>query len=192
MEPRIAPLKNYNSLNNTRKCRTCNNWLDLSEFGTRIRIPSSTTKDVDKKIPTLYYRSTCKKCSLKIINVEKYAGAEARKSRHNKDPRKVMLNHARARAKQKDLDFNIDMEDLIVPEKCPLLEIPLIVGKNKILENSPTIDRIDNNLGYIKGNVLVVSHKANTIKNNLTVEKLELLVNNLKRVLYKEDELLES
>lgn len=192
MEYRIAPLKNYNEKNNTRKCRKCNEWLDLSNFSSRIRKPSPTTKDEEKKVPTLYYRSTCKKCSLASVNIDKYCGKEVRKEQHRKDPRKVMLMQARSRAKQKGLDFNIDYSDIIVPEFCPLLGIKLEIGNGKVHNASPTIDRLNNNKGYVKGNVLVVSYKANSAKSNLTIEELELLINNLKRVLYKEDELLES
>lgn len=192
MEPRLAPLKNYNSVNNTRKCCKCNNWLDLSNFSTRIRIPTSSTKDENKKVPTLYYRSDCKECSLKAINIEKYGSAEKRRELHKKDPRKVMLSHAKTRAKIRKLEFNIEYSDIIVPEKCPLLNIPIFVTPVKIGPNSPTIDRIDCNKGYIKGNVMVISSRANTAKGNLSLAELELLVHNLKRVLNKEEELLES
>ena len=180
MEPRIAPLKNYNSHNNTRRCKRCENWLDLSKFSTRVRNN------------TLYYREVCKKCSLKTVNIEKYNSPENRRKLHRADPRKVMLTHARKRAKIKSLDFNIDSSDIIIPELCPLLNIPIFVSDKKVGPNSPTIDRIVCEKGYIKGNVIVISHKANCAKNDLTIEELELLLSNLKRVLYKEEELLES
>ena len=131
-------------------------------------------------------------CSLKSVNVKKYCSPEARRKQHRKDPRKVMLIHARARAKQKGLDFNIDSSDIIIPKICPLLNIPISIGEKKLHPGSPTIDRIIGNKGYIKGNVMVISARANTAKGDLTVQELELLVNNLKRVLNKEDELLES
>jgi hypothetical protein len=192
MEPRIAPLRNFNSHDNTRKCKKCDNWLDLSNFSTRIRLPSPSTKDIEKQVPTLYYRETCKSCSLKTINIDKYCSPEKKRELHRKDPRKVMLIHARSRATKKGLDFNIDYSDIIIPEKCPLLNIPLYVSDKKVGPNSPTIDRIVCEKGYVKGNVLVISHKANCAKNDLTIQELELLILNLKRVLYKEEELLES
>lgn len=192
MEPRLAPLRNYNVENNTRKCSKCSNWLDLSMFSSRIRIPSPSTKDESKKVPTLYYRSDCKKCSLKSINIDKYCSPEKRKELHRKDPRKVMLIHARKRAKEKKLDFNIELSDITLPEICPLLNIPIFVSDLKLGPNSPSLDRIDSTKGYIKGNVMVISYKANTAKGNLSIAELELLVSNLKRVLYKEEELLES
>jgi hypothetical protein len=191
MEPRLAPLKNFNSSNNTRKCSKCNKWLDLSEFSTRIRIPSPSTKDENKKIPTLYYRSDCKTCSLKAINNNKYGSPEKRKELHRKDPRKIMLMNARQRAKQKGLDFNIELSDIVITEMCPLLNIPMYVSDIKIGPNSYSLDRIDSTKGYIKGNIMVISHKANTAKGNLSLNELELLVNNLKEVLNKPGELLE-
>lgn len=192
MEPRIAPLRNYNSKNNTRKCKKCNNWLDLSNFSSRLRMPSPTTKDESKKILTLYYRSECKKCSLLTVNTEEYSGSKKRKILHRNDPRKVMLIQARQRAIKKGLNFNIDKSDIVIPENCPLLNIPLFVGDGKLGPNSPTIDRIICEKGYIKGNVMVISAKANTAKGNLSFAELNLLINNLKRVLNKEEELLES
>lgn len=192
MEPRIAPLKNFNSHNNTRKCKKCDHWLDLSNFSTRIRLPSPSTKDIEKKVPTLYYRETCKTCSLKTININKYDSPEKRRELHRKDPRKVMLMHAKSRAYKKGLDFNITYSDIIIPEVCPLLNIPIYVNDKKVGPNSPTIDKIVCEKGYIKGNVIVISHKANCAKNNLTLQELELLILNLKRVLDKEEELLES
>lgn len=191
MEPRIAPLRNYNQNNNTRKCKKCCEWLDLSNFSSRIRMPSPTTRKTEKLVPTLYYRSECKTCSLKSISTSRYNTPEKRRNDHRLDPRKVMLIHARSRAKNKNLDFNITYDDIIVPDFCPLLNIPLFVNSKKLGPNSPTIDRIDNSKGYIKGNVLVISAKANTAKGSLSINELELLVYNLKRVLYKEDELLE-
>ena len=192
MEPRLAPLRNYNVENNTRKCSKCKNWLDLSMFSSRIRIPSPSTKDESKKVPTLYYRSDCKKCSLEYINTDKYCSPEKRRELHRKDPRKVMFIHARKRAKEKKLDFNIKLSDITIPEICPLLNIPLYVSDIKLGPNSPSLDRIDSTKGYIKGNVMVISYRANTAKGNLSLIELELLVSNLKRVLYKEEELLES
>lgn len=189
---RIAPMKNYDSSDNTRKCKKCCKRLDLSLFSTRIRMPSPTTKNKEKKVPTLYYRELCKTCSLKSVNKSKYCSPEARRIQHKKDPRKVMLVHAKTRAVKKNLEFSISYDDIIIPKNCPLLNIPLFVSDKKVGPNSPTIDRIICSKGYVKGNVMVISHKANTAKNSLTLNELEILLKNLKRVLYKEEELLEN
>jgi hypothetical protein len=192
MEPRIAPLRNFNSESNTRKCKKCNEWLDLSNFSSRIRLPSPSTKSKDKLVPTLYYRSECKKCSLKTISKSKYCAPDYRRALHAKDPRTSMLTEARKRAKSKGLDFDIIKEDIVIPQLCPLLQIPLKTGKGILSPNSPSLDRIICEKGYVKGNIMVISTKANTAKGNLSLDELKLLVKNLERVLNKEDELLES
>jgi len=90
--------------------------------------------------------------------------------------------HAKERATKKQLCFDIDMNYIkkIYPENdnCPLLEIPLKKGIKKPIPNSPTIDRIIPELGYVKNNVIIISHKANTMKNNLTLNEMTLLLNN--------------
>ncbi len=95
-----------------------------------------------------------------------------------------MLNAARQRAKVRNLEFNITIEDIIIPDKCPLLEIDLRQTdgtKSACKSNSPSLDRIDSSKGYIKGNVWVISHKANTMKSNATLEEFLLLASNWKK-----------
>lgn len=87
-----------------------------------------------------------------------------------------MLSGARLRAKRRGLPFNITLEDVPIPDKCPILGIPLIVGNSKPSGNSPSLDRFDPCLGYVKGNVWVISQRANMLKNNGTLEEFKLLV----------------
>ena len=93
-----------------------------------------------------------------------------------------MLNGARARAKKAGRDFNITIEDIVVPEFCPLLNIPLFIadGRTSVKSNSASLDRIDSTKGYIKGNVWVISMKANTMKSNSTLDEFILMADNWK------------
>ena len=102
-------------------------------------------------------------------------------TRHNNEDsiKKALIRAAKARAKKKGIPFDITIEDFILPEKCPLLEIPLTVGYGSSQENSYSLDKIIPDLGYVKGNVWVISNKANMIKNNASLEELKLLVKNL-------------
>ncbi len=86
---------------------------------------------------------------------------------------KIMLHQSRSRAKLVGLDHDIELEDIVIPEFCPYLGIK-IARNNKAgpAESSPALDRIDNSLGYVKGNVQVLSYKANRMKNNATAEEL--------------------
>ena len=93
-------------------------------------------------------------------------------------PDRFLLSRAKSRAKKKGLEFNIDITDIDVPIICPILGIPIIKEYKKGTKggpspNSPSLDRIDNSKGYVKGNVRVISHKANTMKHNAT--SLELI-----------------
>ena len=54
-------------------------------------------------------------------------------------------------------------------------------GTKSNYENSPSLDRIDNSKGYIKGNVWVISQKANAMKNSATLEELKIFSTNILR-----------
>lgn len=86
---------------------------------------------------------------------------------------KSMLGRVMARCKKSNIPFNLTIEDIFIPEYCPVLNIELKVGDGKTHDNSPSLDRIVPELGYVKGNVMVVSHKANRIKNNAKTYELK-------------------
>lgn len=76
---------------------------------------------------------------------------------------------ARKRAKKLGVEFNLEIEDIKIPKTCPLLGIKIEYnGTINNRDNSPSIDRKDISLGYVKGNVGVISYRANRIKNDAT------------------------
>ena len=90
--------------------------------------------------------------------------------------------NAKVRAKQNRLKFNLNVEDCIAPKNCPVLGIPLISSQQKgPTDNSPNLDRLIPNKGYTKENVIVISSKANRIKNSATVKELRLVANWLEK-----------
>jgi hypothetical protein len=95
---------------------------------------------------------------------------------------KWLINSAKKRAKKSKLEINIDANYLkaIWPlnNKCPIIEEKFINGKGAISPNSATIDRINNNEGYTKNNIMIISAKANVIKNNATIEELKFILQN--------------
>lgn len=90
------------------------------------------------------------------------------------NPARSMLASARKRAKKNGLPFDLELSDIKIPAYCPVLGIPLVAAASKgaPTPNSPSIDRIKPELGYTKGNILVVSLKANQIKSNATLEEI--------------------
>jgi len=79
---------------------------------------------------------------------------------------------AKRRAKEKGLDFTINIEDIYVPEVCPVFLVPF----EENTPHSASLDRIDSSKGYIKGNVFVVSTRVNVLKNNITLQEMERLI----------------
>ena len=96
----------------------------------------------------------------------------------------AMWSRAKYRAAHKGREFTITKEDIVIPERCPLLGIPLVChrGKGSQQGNSPSLDRKDPEKGYIKGNVWVISNRANTLKNDATLTELKTLVENLENI----------
>lgn len=78
------------------------------------------------------------------------------------------------------MPFNIEPTDIVIPVKCPLLNVPIFSGHRASHAQSPSLDRVIPSLGYVKGNVWVISYRANAIKQDATLEELELLVKNLR------------
>lgn len=91
-------------------------------------------------------------------------------------PQKYLFMSVKKRAKNKKLDFNLCLEDIKIPLFCPVLNIPLIFDKNGRTDNSPSVDRINNSKGYIKGNIIIVSWRVNYLKNNAKLQELQMIV----------------
>ena len=94
-----------------------------------------------------------------------------------------MYDAAKRRAKRKGLPFNIQLSDISIPERCPLLDIPLQDCKGAAGDTSPSLDRLLPHLGYVKGNIIVISHRANQIKNCASVDELMLIADRLHRII---------
>ena len=84
-----------------------------------------------------------------------------------------LLTVARNRAKKGNIPFNITIEDIKISEFCPALGIKLDRAGAKWADNIPTLDRINPEIGYVKGNVCVISKRANMLKSNGSAEELK-------------------
>jgi hypothetical protein len=95
------------------------------------------------------------------------------------DPIKYLWKHARERAQKIKVLFSLELADIIIPEFCPVLGIKLEWGfgqRAAANKASPSLDRMDGKLGYVKGNVFVISNRANHLKNNGTLDEFERIV----------------
>lgn len=97
-------------------------------------------------------------------------------ARRRQHPVRYLFNQARHRAKKFGHDFDIVFEDLVIPTHCPVFGIPLFFEGGKRTANSYSLDRWDNKKGYVKGNVRVISFKANQYKGDMTTEEVRNLL----------------
>lgn len=94
------------------------------------------------------------------------------KRRRKKNYVQFLLN----RVRRKDASCDLTVDDITIPETCPVLGIPLIVEVgNGRSDNTPSIDRVDNRLGYVKDNIVIVSWRANRLKSDATPDELRRL-----------------
>ena len=91
---------------------------------------------------------------------------------------KAYLGNARARAKRDKVPFDLVLEDLvaIATDECPIFHTKFVwgasgLGKGKTRENTPQLDRIQPELGYVRGNIAFLSHRANRLKDEGTMQE---------------------
>jgi len=81
------------------------------------------------------------------------------------------------------LPFNLTIEDVAIPKYCPVLGIELRVNHDggQANDNSPSLDRVNPELGYVKGNVNIISKRANTIKSFGTIEEHKKVIDYMEK-----------
>jgi len=97
-----------------------------------------------------------------------------RKRRNN--PALGMLKHAKYSARKKGIPFNLTLKDIEVPKVCPVFGFRLSVGNAIRNSKSPSLDRVNPRKGYVKGNVRVISWRANDLKKNATLKEVKALL----------------
>lgn len=88
-------------------------------------------------------------------------------------PERVLWAGAKDRARLKGLPFEITPEDILeciegVGPTCPITGEPFKKGKGKSCPQSMSLDRVIPALGYVRGNIRIISVRANTIKQDCT------------------------
>jgi len=168
-----------------RMCMKCGNDKPLKDF--------PITK---KPNGNEYYQHTCKKCrsdqrvaNRKNIDVRDHERKLAQ-TRYNNNKQLVleknkqwrdsedgtknrMIHRSLQRAREKGYEHSISIDDILIPNECPVLHIPFCSGtKSGGYWNTPSIDRKDSTKGYTKDNIQIISMRANTMKSDASVEEL--------------------
>jgi hypothetical protein len=110
-----------------------------------------------------------------------------------RDPKARLFAHTKNRARKQGIPFAITIDDLPWSDICPILGVPLAStigsGKGSGLSKdfAPSVDRIDNTKGYVPGNVVVVSWRANRIKSDATADELRRIADFYGRLATEKD-----
>jgi hypothetical protein len=134
--------------------------------------------------------SRCKRYRINEVfsaNANKYDGlanycrpckSEYERNRRRKNPVASRRGQLRESAKKRGLDFDLSRDDLLeleLPERCPVLGITIdyeaMSGRGPH-DAYPSVHRINPEIGYVHGNIMVISARANRILNNATLEEL--------------------
>lgn len=112
-----------------------------------------------------------------INNRQEYCD-EHMKGNGGKTSKYSLYKRAKTRAKEKGREFSLSWEAYITAfpadNKCPVFGFELEQGDDGDMgrNNSPSIDRIDNDKGYTDDNIRIISKLANSMKQNATDEQL--------------------
>jgi hypothetical protein len=183
------PKQNSSKDGRRSKCKSCKYaqqaiWYSKNKENENVRRRKRYYKDLEKS--RAYGRERSRK--REATRGEHYQQYRKKYNQDNKEHHRVwqrlkrqerlevyLLSGARLRAKNKSVPFSIKVSDIVVPEYCPALGIKLQIGVGMAQKSSPTLDRFIPALGYVPGNVYVISKHANTIKNNATLEEVRMV-----------------
>lgn len=92
-----------------------------------------------------------------------------------------LVSAAKYRAKKCGIPFDLTPDDFTIPDFCPVLGHAFEPPKKNAWW-SPSLDRIIPELGYIKGNVQIISMRANMIKLDASLAELEKVTEYVRRL----------
>lgn len=130
-------------------------------------------------------REIRKRTRVKRVANGKDAEVRQRWERSNRDY--ILWSAARQRARRGGIEFTISRQDVVIPERCPVLGIELnVTERGRMRPDSPSLDKIDPTKGYVPGNVWVISWRANRMKSDASPTELRLFCEGMLRLLNTE------
>jgi hypothetical protein len=98
---------------------------------------------------------------------KEYNREYSRQYQKNKSRESILLSGIRYRCKKNNIPFDLEESDIVIPEVCPILGINIVCDGSQI-DSSPSVDRLVPEKGYVKGNIIIISNRANRLRNNGT------------------------
>lgn len=122
-----------------------------------------------------YIHQTWKDAGLETRPVFVGRKARATKERKPLTPEQRCINNMLRAARASGREYNLTREDIVIPKTCPALGIPLDLTPGSSRDTTPSLDRINNAKGYVRGNIVIVSFRANRLKSNACAAELTRL-----------------
>lgn len=148
-----------------KQCSKCNEWKQFTDFS-----PRRNSKDG--------LNGHCRQC----IRNKNHGW---RKSHPVDYYCSMMLAQAKQRAIKFSREFDLTLQDVkdLVVDTCPVFGTPLRwkYDHGEPRDDSPSLDRIDNSNGYVKGNVAIISARANTKKSDMTLLEAKAIARYMER-----------
>lgn len=179
-----VPCKNNHTDNRYTKHRACVSCLRDNNTQFRNSNPERAREHYRKSAKQQYDKNPQKNnqgtmCWRQKNRADYLASCKRVYEKQKTTPQIRMLQGAKNRAKKYGLPFDITAKDIIIPECCPVLGHLL---DRKSRDSTPSLDRIVPQKGYVKGNIIVISCRANVIKNNATVDEIFAVANFFKKI----------
>jgi len=142
-------------------------------------------EDISKRNKEWRKKNKNKLSEYEKSDFRKQKNKEWREQKRVEDRFRFVWYAAKRRAKAANVPFTISKRNIIdiFPSdgKCPMLGIELQFNNKKSCDNSPSLDRIIPSVGYVPGNIQLISYRANRIKNDASLEELKSIVAFLER-----------
>jgi hypothetical protein len=158
----------------TKVCKKCGIEKSVEEFGKKLSGWTALCLDCTRRRDRERYAANHEE--IREVQNEYYSKNSAKimaqmKQALKNHPERGLLRLAQRRCKKSGVVCTITEKDIVVPEFCPILGLKLEFGEMDNRNNSPSLDRIIPELGYVPGNVAVISYRANRIKNEGLAEE---------------------
>jgi hypothetical protein len=139
--------------------------------------------------PNFCSRTCVGKHNIKNLPKEKTNYDISQHSDWRKDEYTKFRYHFRnLRNRNKNIDITIeDLKEIweFQEGKCPYLKIDLVLSSYSKIKKDPiysaSLDRIDSNKGYEKGNIQWISRSMNYMKNDMTDQEVRFILNLIKK-----------
>lgn len=142
-------------------------WLTADMRGSRLKASQKRQQVIDSR-----FQRFGRKDYLFIDDVSRRMSDSFRRKREN--------------AKRSKWGWELTFHDIEWVMVCPVFGIELDWFAESKADNSPSYDRVDSTKGYVKGNVRIISFRANRIKNDGTIKEHQQIIEYMSNHLNKE------